>query len=118
MLNGDLLLDRVVPSRTFTNCGVDFEGPFEIKTSKIRTQRVVKSYVCSFVYFATKATHLEVVSDLTTESFLNFSLRDLYHVADYHSIYTQVMLRTLWEQTTIDGNYISFFAIKIHRIYS
>lgn len=70
-LMGNLPRSRVVPSRPFSNCGVDFAGPFEIKLSKIRNQRVVKGYVCAFVCFATKAAHLEVVEDLSTESFLN-----------------------------------------------
>lgn len=70
-IQGNLPRDRITPSRPFTNCGVDFGGPFEIKVSKSRGHKRIKAYLCVFVCFATKAVHLEAVSDLTSESFLN-----------------------------------------------
>lgn len=62
---------RLTPKRPFFNCGLDYAGPFDIKSSKIRNSKILKSYLCLFVCFATKAVHLEIVSDLTTEAFLN-----------------------------------------------
>ena len=57
-------------SRPFTNTGVDFAGPFEIKSFTGRYCRITKGYICLFVCFATKAIHLEPVSDLSTPAFL------------------------------------------------
>ncbi|XP_061392123.1 uncharacterized protein LOC133327612 [Musca vetustissima] len=62
--------ERTTLSRAFTNTGVDFAGPFEIKSFTGRYSRITKGYVCLFVCFATKAIHLEAVSDLSTPAFL------------------------------------------------
>lgn len=61
---------RVRPSRPFTECGVDFAGPFSIKLSARRNPTTTKAYLCIFLCMATRAVHLEVVSSLSTDSFL------------------------------------------------
>ncbi|XP_011858773.1 PREDICTED: uncharacterized protein LOC105556299, partial [Vollenhovia emeryi] len=65
---GDLPSVRVQPSRAFLNVGVDYGGPFNIKISRNKTN---KAYLCLFVCLATRAIHLELVSDLSTSAFLN-----------------------------------------------
>ena len=67
---GDLPKNRVIPSPPFHICGVDFAGPILTKDKKTRGCKIVKSYICLFVCFATKAYHIEIASDLTTEAFL------------------------------------------------
>jgi hypothetical protein len=67
---GDLPKERLQPSRPFSTSGVDYAGPYLIKSSKLRNAKMVKSYIALFVCFSTKAVHLELVGDLTTESFL------------------------------------------------
>ncbi|XP_037810628.1 uncharacterized protein LOC119602902 [Lucilia sericata] len=62
--------ERTTLCRPFTNTGVDFAGPFEIKSFTGRYCKITKGYVCLFICFATKAIHLEAVSDLTTTAFL------------------------------------------------
>lgn len=66
----DLPTARVVPNRVFSKIGVDFAGPFLIKTKRGRGVKPYKIYVCLFICFTTKAIHLEVVSDLTSEAFI------------------------------------------------
>lgn len=66
----DLPSPRVNISRPFTHCGVDFGGPFLIREHKRRNAKLIKAYICIFVCFAIKAVHIELVADLTTESFL------------------------------------------------
>lgn len=68
---GELPEPRLVPTKPFFNSGVDYAGPFNIKSSSLRNAKILKAYLCIFVCFVTKAVHLEVVSDLTTASFLN-----------------------------------------------
>ncbi|XP_075158181.1 uncharacterized protein LOC142231459 [Haematobia irritans] len=62
--------ERSEYSRPFTHTGLDFAGPFDIKSFSGRACRITKGYSCVFVCFATKAIHLEAVSDLSTNKFL------------------------------------------------
>ncbi|XP_076660598.1 uncharacterized protein LOC143363956 [Halictus rubicundus] len=62
--------NRVQQSRPFEISGVDYCGPLFVKEKKFRNRGKIKVYVCVFVCFATKAAHMELVSDLTTESFI------------------------------------------------
>ncbi|XP_036141730.1 uncharacterized protein LOC118645203 [Monomorium pharaonis] len=67
---------RVTVSRPFTHCGVDYAGPVTLREGRRRNSRNHKAYVAAFVCFSTKAVHLELVSDLTTDAFIA-SLRRL-----------------------------------------
>lgn len=69
-LMGDLPRDRVTPNYPFNVSGVDFCGPFFIKYRNQRKGILNKIYVCIFICFVTKAIHLEMVSDLTSEAFI------------------------------------------------
>ncbi|XP_076383911.1 uncharacterized protein LOC143261227 [Megalopta genalis] len=67
---GSLPRERVIESRPFTNVGVDYCGPFFVKERQHRNRGRIKVYVAVFVCFATRAVHLELVSDLTSEAFI------------------------------------------------
>lgn len=68
-LMGNLPADRVQANRAFLVTGMDFCGPF-LHRSEVRNKPAIKCYICIFVCFSTKAVHLELVSDLSTPSFL------------------------------------------------
>ncbi|XP_074026866.1 uncharacterized protein [Leptinotarsa decemlineata] len=68
---GELPESRVSPTRPFYTSGVDYAGPFNIRDGKLRNRKVVKCYICLFICFSTKAVHMELVGDLTTDSHLN-----------------------------------------------
>lgn len=70
-LMGSLPKERITEARVFSNVGIDFCGPFQIKQSRIRKSIISKGYVLIFVCFSTKAIHMELASDLTTECFLS-----------------------------------------------
>ena len=57
---------RVAESPPFTVTGVDFTGALYVKTGGQER----KVYICLFTCAATRAVHLEVVSDLTVDTFL------------------------------------------------
>ncbi|XP_058803531.1 uncharacterized protein LOC131671257 [Phymastichus coffea] len=61
---------RVTPARPFSKCGVDYAGPLSMCRNKGKGAATLKGYVALFVCLCTKAVHLELVSDLTTASFL------------------------------------------------
>lgn len=56
--------DRIKPAPPFTNVGLDFAGPLYLKDSD------EKVYICLFTCAVTRAVHLELVCDMTTERFL------------------------------------------------
>lgn len=63
---------RVVPARAFLNVGVDYAGLVRLLARPGRGKHKIgkKVYIAVFVCFTTKALHLELVFDLTKESFL------------------------------------------------
>ncbi|XP_032569851.1 uncharacterized protein LOC116800206 [Drosophila sechellia] len=67
---GNLPKYRVTMTFPFLNTGIDYAGPYYVKCSKNRGQKTFKGYVAVFVCMATKAIHLEMVSDLTSDAFL------------------------------------------------
>ncbi|XP_033221110.1 uncharacterized protein LOC117175512 [Belonocnema kinseyi] len=69
-LMGSLPDFRTVNCRPFTHSGVDYAGPFQIRFAPGRGQRSYKGYVALFVCCVTRAIHLELVSDYTSQSFL------------------------------------------------
>jgi hypothetical protein len=69
-LMGQLLLARVTVACPFLNAGVDYVGPFEIKSGNIKSKTTTKCYIALFICMATKAIHLELVSNLTSEAFV------------------------------------------------
>ncbi|XP_048479524.1 uncharacterized protein LOC125488579 isoform X1 [Plutella xylostella] len=70
-LMGSLPASRVTSTnRAFVRVGVDFAGPIDVKLSRVRRSVIGKGYICVFVCFTTKAIHLELASDLTTDTFL------------------------------------------------
>ncbi|XP_036340466.1 uncharacterized protein LOC118749791, partial [Rhagoletis pomonella] len=74
---GSLPSERVHPGRTFLTTGVDFCGPFHYQ-SEVRNRPPIKCYVSLFICFTTKAIHLELVKDLSTQSFLAALKRFVY----------------------------------------
>ncbi|XP_024875956.1 uncharacterized protein LOC112457263 [Temnothorax curvispinosus] len=69
-LMGQLPVERVVPARPFLHSGVDYAGPFTIKTWRGRNAKTYKGYISLFVCLATSAIHLELVTDYTSEAFI------------------------------------------------
>ena len=67
---GQLPPPRVKISICFLHTGLDYAGPFLLKTGHPRRPIAVKGYLAVFVCLATKAIHLEVVSSKTTDAFI------------------------------------------------
>ncbi|GFV54352.1 integrase catalytic domain-containing protein [Trichonephila clavipes] len=67
---GNLPKERVRENFSFDCSGIDFIGPFWIKSNTQRKSSLYKAYVAIFVCFVTKAVHFELVSDLTTLAFI------------------------------------------------
>ncbi|CAB0018064.1 unnamed protein product [Nesidiocoris tenuis] len=68
---GQLPQDRVCPSSPFNVVGVDYAGPFIVKSSRLRNSKHIRAYLCIFICFTSKAIHIEVACDLSTQAFLS-----------------------------------------------
>ncbi|XP_060808980.1 uncharacterized protein LOC132903800 [Amyelois transitella] len=70
-LMGNLPQQRIAPDGyPFQSVGVDYAGPLMCASRQGRGCRLVKVYIALFVCFTTKAIHLELVGDLTSNNFL------------------------------------------------
>lgn len=67
---GDLPKNRIAVTHPFTHVGVDYAGPVQMRVSRGRGQKSFKGYIAVFVCMASKAVHLEAVSELSTEAFM------------------------------------------------
>lgn len=67
---GDLPPERVNLVRPFLKVGVDYAGPMTLRATVGRGERRYKAYVVLFVCLSTKAVHIELVHDLTTDAFM------------------------------------------------
>lgn len=68
---GSLPAFKVTPFKPFSCSGVDYGGPLLIKSGQLRNAKIVNVYIAIFVCLATRAVHIELVSSLSTEAFLN-----------------------------------------------
>ena len=69
-IQGQLPADWVRTGEVFDCIGVDYADPVLVKYRAVRKPRFTKGYVGVFVCLATKAMHLELVSDLMTSAFI------------------------------------------------
>lgn len=69
-LMGQLSTSRVQKIRPILYTGVDYAGPFELKTWSGKCNRTYKAYLVVFVCMSSSAVYLELATDYTTEGFL------------------------------------------------
>lgn len=69
-LMGQLPTERATPNRPFAHSGVDYAGPFTVKTWRGKNAKTYKAYIALFVCFSTSAVHLELVTDYSTDAFI------------------------------------------------
>ncbi|XP_062704119.1 uncharacterized protein LOC115258504 [Aedes albopictus] len=69
-LMGNLPPARVLATRAFSHVGVDYAGPIMLKAACVRGVKTTKGYLAVFVCLSTRAIHLEVASDLSSDTFL------------------------------------------------
>ena len=60
----------MLPSPPFERAGVDYAGPINVRLSKTRGKGTLKGYIAILICMATRAIHIEVVEDYTSEAFI------------------------------------------------
>lgn len=63
----DLPEDRMESTPPFTYCGIDCFGPFYVKEAR----KEMKKYGLLFTCMCSRAVHIEMLDDLTTDAFIN-----------------------------------------------
>ena len=100
---GQLPKEQVTPDAVFNNVVVDYAGPLHIKQGSTRKPVIIKAYVCVFASLSTRVVHLEAVTDLTSEAFIEGSSpgegSQLY--------YGVIMAQTLLEPNTYSRSFMS-----------
>ncbi|XP_055923735.1 uncharacterized protein LOC129954087 [Eupeodes corollae] len=81
---GILPTPRCTAAAPFKHSGLDYAGPYAIRTTKGRGHRSYKGWVALFVCLSIRAIHLELVSDMTTETLLA-ALRRFFSQRGYSS---------------------------------
>ena len=61
---------RITPGPAFETHGVDYAGPFSVRTSKGRGHKSSKGYIAILICMVTRAVHMEVVSAYSSRTFL------------------------------------------------
>ncbi|XP_073963061.1 uncharacterized protein [Choristoneura fumiferana] len=69
-LMGNLPSYRVNQIKPFSSSVVDYGGPYHIALGRGRGAKSFKGYICVFVCTSTKAIHIELASELSSEAFL------------------------------------------------
>ena len=106
---------RVIESVPFSHCGIDYFGPLYVK-EKSGAQKV---WVCLFTCLVTRAVHLELIPDMSTEMFLHGLRRfvarhgtPLEIISDNASQFklAQDTIDKLWGQVLTESDIISYSA--------
>ncbi|XP_063994415.1 uncharacterized protein LOC135171771 [Diachasmimorpha longicaudata] len=69
-IRGQLPPRRITSARPFKHAGVDYAGPIKISKWRGSGARQYHGYIAVFVCLATSAIHLELLTDLTSQAFI------------------------------------------------
>lgn len=106
VIEAPLPSQRVTPQKPFAVTGVDFAGPLYVREGRSAT----KCYITLFTCATTRALHLELCSDMSTDKFLHAFQRFVGRRGVPHTIYsdnaqtfhsTNRELTDLWAALTV-----------------
>jgi hypothetical protein len=72
----------------FLTTGVDFAGPINMRKGSTRSKTVQRCYIAIFMCFTTKAKHIELVTDLTSQAFIAALRRFTARRGHVHDMYS------------------------------
>jgi hypothetical protein len=110
-IEAPLPADRVRPQTPFGVTGIDFAGPLYIKVGS----GVRKGYIALFTCATTRAVHLELCTDLTTDKFLQAFQRFVGRRGLPHTVYTDNARTFHATNAHLTQLRSSLFATKTHQ---
>ncbi|GFW64933.1 integrase catalytic domain-containing protein [Trichonephila clavipes] len=85
---GDLPKERIIPDKVFNSTVIDLSYPSLSKTN-IREKVLILKFVCNiFICLVTKAIHLEIISDLTSQALIARVKRFISRWGKCHKIFS------------------------------
>ncbi|KRZ48797.1 hypothetical protein T02_13788 [Trichinella nativa] len=91
---GNLPADRVTESLPFSHTGVDFAGSLFVRPEVKRSDtQVHKAYISIFTCMTTRAVHLELLKEQTTDSFLQGLRRFIFRSFNLVDQFIQCLFR-------------------------
>ncbi|XP_071581108.1 uncharacterized protein [Temnothorax nylanderi] len=112
----DLPRPRVTPARPFQYTGVDYAGPILLRTTPGRGHKATKGFLVVFVCLSSKAVHLDVASDYSSQAFIAAFKRfvsrrgmctELYSDCGTNFVGADAELRKLFAASTKEGRSIA-----------
>ena len=85
---GELPQARVRPSSPFERSGVDYAGPINVRLTKTKGKGTMKGYIAIFIFMATRAVHIDVVEDYTSQVFIAAFHRFTPRRGHYRELYS------------------------------
>ncbi|CAG9105467.1 unnamed protein product [Plutella xylostella] len=79
---------RVTLTHVFDKVGMDFSGAIAIRSAMTRNCKYYKGYICLFVCLATRAIHLELVTDLSAQALICAMKRFISRRGIFSTCYT------------------------------
>ena len=113
---GDLPSFRISEVKPFVHTAVDYGGPYFITHIRRRGIKSQKAYICLFVCLTTKALHLELVTDLSSDSFLAAFKRFISRRGPVSMIYSDGGTNFLGAKRKLDEIY-KLLSSKAHTNY-
>ncbi|XP_043285716.1 uncharacterized protein [Venturia canescens] len=117
-LMGQLPISRATPSRAFLHTGLDYAGPFTVKTWRGRNTKTYKGYLAVFVCFSTSAVHLELVTDYTSDAFIAAFRRFTSRRGICHTLYSDCGTNFIGADAQLQGLFKESAAEMPHIISS
>jgi hypothetical protein len=110
-IEAPLPADRVKPNKPFGVTGADFAGPLYIKVGS----SITKGYIALFTCATTRAVHLELCTDMTTDKFLHAFQRLVGRRGLPHTVYTDNAKTFLAANSQLAHLWTSLAAAKSHQ---
>lgn len=112
----DLPACRITEAKAFVHTGVDYAGPLRLLLTRRRGQHAQKAYICLFVCLVTKAVHIELVTELSSDCFLAAFKRFIARRGPVSCLYSDNGTNFVGARAQLDEMYDLLLSSQYNRI--